>query len=105
MKKRLVLLFGLLLALAFVMPSVVAADIEYGPPDIVAGHINIDDILMVISPSAEKSAISFDMQQLQSCSGHFLTDIGQHVLIGFNSNSNSLAMCGHLGGVHSSPFG
>lgn len=106
MKKHLVLLFGLLLAFLFVMPSIAVAvgDIEYGPPDIVVGYINVDDVLMVIvSQTAEKGALSFDMYQLQSCSGHHLKDIGQHVQIGFNSGT--LAMCGHLGGVHSSPFG
>ncbi len=104
MKKHLVLLFGLLLAFAFVMPSVVAAaDIEFGPPDIVVGQVNMDYVLIHIANPAENAAIFFDMYQLQSCSGRHDRDFGPHTLIGFNSNA--LAMCGHLGGVHSSPFG
>lgn len=107
MKKHLVLLFGLFLALAFVLPSVGVAKTfgaDFGPPDIVAGQVNMDDVLMDLTNPAEKGAISFNVNQLRSCLGYTqLIDIGTDTLIGFNTGP--LAMFGHLGGVHSSPFG
>ena len=104
MKKHLVLLFGLFLALAFMMPCVVvAADIEFGPPDIVVGQVNMDDVLMDFTYHLDKCAISFDTNQLQSRLGCTEIDIGPHAPIGFKIAPP--AMLGHLGGVHSSPFG